>query len=133
MSVVWLILGIVLVVLVVSVLFGFFYWRPRAQRRVTAATHALVSELHGTPPLLMAPAQCKKAEVRDAGSLPGLGVLALTEQALLYSSGERVVVMSREGLAVTTKGRNLEIVSQVPQGSLVVTLPDPAPWTAALA
>ena len=59
-------------------------------------------------------------------------MLALTEQALLYSSGERVVVMSREGLRVTSQGRNLEFVSEVPQGRLVVTLPDPQPWSAAL-
>ena len=70
--------------------------------------------------------------MRDAESLPGLGVLALTEQALLYSSGERVVVMSREGLRVTSQGRNLEFVSEVPPGRLVVTLPDPQPWSAAL-
>lgn len=132
MSTVWLILGILLILLVGAVLFGFFVWRPRAQKRVTAATEAIAAELHGRPPLLLAPAQCKKAEVRDASSLPGLGVLALTDQALLYSSGERVVVMSREGLHVQAKGRNLEFVSQVPQGRLVVTLPDPAPWSAAL-
>jgi hypothetical protein len=132
MSTVWLILGILLILLVGSVIFGFFYWRPQAQKRVTAATEAIAAELHGRPPLLLAPAQCKEADVRDAASLPGLGVLALTDQALLYSSGERVVVMSREGLQVQTKGRNLEFVSQVPQGRLVVTLPDPAPWSAAL-
>lgn len=132
MSTVWLILGVLLILLVGSVLFGFFYWRPRAQKRVTAATEAIAAELHGRPPLLLAPAQCKKADVRDASSLPGLGVLALTDQALLYSSGQRVVVMSRDGLQVQTKGRNLEFVSQVPQARLVVTLPDPAPWSAAL-
>ena len=133
MSTLWFVLGVVLIALVGSVLFGFFYWRPRAQKRVKAATEALAEELHGRPPLLIAPAQCKKANVRDADSLPGLGVLALTEQALLYSSGQRVVVMSREGLQVVPKGRNLEFQSQVPQGSLVVTLPDQSPWTAALA
>jgi hypothetical protein len=132
MSVFWFVLGVLLIALVGSVLFGFFFWRPRAQKRVKSATEALAQELHGRPPLLIAPAQCKKATLRDAASLPGLGVLALTEQALLYSSGQRVVVMSREGLQVLNKGRNLEFVSQVPQGSLMVTLPDPSPWTAAL-
>lgn len=133
MSIVWFVLGVLLVALVGSVLFGFFYWRPRAQKRVKVATEALAQELHGRPPVLIAPAQCKKANVRDSASLPGLGVLALTEEALLFSSGERVVVMSRDGLEVLSKGRNLEFVSRVPQGSLVVTLPDPSPWTAALA
>lgn len=132
MSTVWLLLGVLLIIVVGSVLFGFFYWRPRAQNRVKAATEALAQELHGRPPLLLAPAQCKSADVRDAGSLPGLGVLALTEQAVLYSSGERVVVLSREGLQVQAKGRSLEFVSQLPQGRLVVTLPDPGPWSAAL-
>jgi hypothetical protein len=128
MSWIWIVLGVLLLVLVVSVLFGFFYWRPRAQRRVTRATQALAEELHGRAPLLIAPAQCRSAEVRDADSLPGLGVLALTEQAVLYSSGERVLILQREGLELRSKGTNLEFVSSVPPARLVVTLPDPAPW-----
>ena len=132
MSWVWLVLGALLIALLASVLFGFFVWRPRAQNRVTLATQALAGELHGHQPLLLAPAQCRKAEVRDGGSLPGLGVLALTEQAVLYSSGERVVILAREGLTLQHKGSTLEFVSQVPQARLVVTLPDTAPWVAAL-
>ncbi len=128
MSWIWIVLGVVLLALVASVLFGFFYWRPRAQRRVTRATQALAEELHGRPPLLIAPAQCRSAEVREGESLPGLGVLALTEQAVLYSSGQRVLIMQREGLDLHTKGTNLEFVSSVPPGRLVVTLPDTAPW-----
>lgn len=130
MSWVWVVLGALLIALVASVLFGFFVWRPRAQKRVTRATEMLAEELHGRPPLLIGPAQCRTAEFRDAGSLPGLGVLALTEQAVLYSSGERVVIMSREGLQLGGQGKNLEFVSQVPPGRLVVTLPDPAIWRA---
>lgn len=132
MSWIWVVLGALLIALVVSVLVGFFYWRPRAQKRVTTATQALAGELHGRPPLLLVPAQCRSAELRDAGSLRGLGVLALTEQAVLYSSGDRVVILSREGLTVNAKGNNLEFVSTVPQGRLIVTLPDTAPWVAAL-
>ncbi|HRY09888.1 MAG TPA: hypothetical protein P5544_07940 [Candidatus Nanopelagicales bacterium] len=133
MSWLWVILGALLIALVVSVLFGFFYWRPRAQKRVTRATELLAQELHGRPPLLIGPAQCRKAEFRDAGSLPGLGVLALTEQAVLYASDQRVVIMSREDLQVSGKGRNLEFESHVPPGRLVVTLPDPSVWRSALA
>ncbi len=133
MSWIWVILGALLIALVGSVLFGFFYWRPRAQKRVTAATEALAEELHGRPPLLIAPAQCRKADLRDASSLPGLGVLALTEQAVLYSSGQRVVILARDGLQVQHKGTTLEFTSQTPQGRIVVTLPDPAPWVQALA
>jgi hypothetical protein len=133
MSWVWVVLGALLIALVASVLFGFFYWRPRAQRRVTTATQKLAEELHGRPPLMIAPAQCRTAEFRDSSSLPGLGVLALTEQAVLYSSGERVVIMSREGLHLAGKGNTLDFVSQVPPGRLVVTLPDPAAWRAAFA
>jgi hypothetical protein len=77
---------------------------------------------------LIAPAQCRSAEVRDADSLPGLGVLALTEQAVLYSSGQRVVVLQRDGLSLSTKGSSLEFVSTVPPARLVVTLPDTAAW-----
>lgn len=132
MSWIWVVLGALLIALVVSVLVGFFYWRPRAQKRVSSATEALAAELHGRPPLLIAPAQCRKAELRDGSSLTGLGVLALTEQGVLFSSGQRVVVLSRDGLVVRSKGTTLEFVSQTPQGRLVLTLPDPAPWTAAL-
>ena len=133
MSWVWVVLGALLIALVASVLFGFFFWRPRAQKRVTQATQMLAEELHGRPPLLIAPAQCRSADFRDASSLPGLGVLALTEQAVLYSSGERVVIMARDGLRLQGKGNNLEFVSQVPSGRLVVTLPDPDVWRAAFA
>lgn len=132
MSWVWVVLGALLIALVVSVLFGFFYWRPRAQKRVTAATQALAEELHGRPPLLIAPAQCRSADLRDGVSLKGLGVLALTEQALLYSSGDRVVILAREGLRLDGKGTTLEFASQVPAGRLVVQLPDPGPWRQAL-
>jgi hypothetical protein len=133
MSVVWIVLGVLLVALVGSVLFGFFYWRPRAQKRVTTATAELAKELHGRPPLMIGPAQCRSAQIRDGGSLPGLGVLALTEQAVLYSSGQRVVILARDGLQVQAKGTTLELVSTVPEGRLVLTLPDTAPWAQALA
>lgn len=132
MSWVWVVLGALLIAVVISVLFGFFYWRPRAQKRVTAATQAISRELHGRPPELIAPAQCRTAEIRDGAALTGLGVLALTEQAVLYSSGERVVVLSREGLTVEGKGTTLDFQSQVPPGRLLITLPDPAPWLAHL-
>jgi len=133
MSWVWIVLGALLIALVASVLFGFFVWRPRAQRRVTLATQTLAGELHGHEPLLLAPAQCRKAELRDGGSLPGLGVLALTEQAVLYSSGERVVILFEGRLDLQHKANTLEFVSQIPPGRLVVTLPDTAPWVTALA
>lgn len=133
MSWVWVVLGALLIALVASVLFGFFFWRPRAQKRVTRASELLAQELHGRLPLLVGPAQCRKADFRDASSLPGLGVLALTEQAVLYASDERVVIMTREDLHLSVRGRNLEFVSQVPPGRLVVTLPEPGVWQAALA
>jgi hypothetical protein len=133
MSWIWIVLGALLIAVVVSVLFGFFVWRPRARQRVTQATEALAQELHGRPPLLIAPAQCRKAEIRDGGSLPGLGVLALTEQAVLYSSGQRVVILPRDGMSFQSSGNNLEFVTQVPEAHLVVTLPDTSPWRQALA
>jgi hypothetical protein len=128
---VWLVLGIVLVALTASVLFGFFYWRPRARRQVTGATEALARELHGRPPLLIAPAQCRRADVRDGSSLRGLGVLALTDEAVLYSSGERVVVLQRDGVRASTRGRRLELTSTVPAGSMVLAVADPGPWRSA--
>ena len=133
MSWVWIVLGALLIALVASVLFGFYYWRPRAQKRVTTATQLLTGELHGRAPLLLAPAQCRSADVRDGAQIKGLGVLALTEQAVLYASDERVVILSREGLQVLAKGNSLEFVSHVPPGRLTVTLPNTAVWRDALA
>ncbi len=133
MSWLWVVLGALLIAVVISVLLGFFVWRPRAKKRVTLATQALAQELHGRPPLLIAPAQCRKAQVRDGESLPGLGVLALTEQAVLYSSGQRVVILPRQGLRFQSSGNNLEFVTEVPDAHLVVTLPDTGPWQRALA
>lgn len=133
MSWVWIVLGVLLIALVGSLLFGFFYWRPRAQHRVTRATQAIAQELHGRPPLLIAPAQCRDAEVRDGEGLRGLGVLALTEQAVLYSSGDRVVILQRDGLRLRAKGTSLEFESTVPSARLVVTLPDTAAWQQHLA
>lgn len=133
MSWVWIVLGALLIVLVGSLLFGFFYWRPRAQRRVTEATQAIAQEMHGRPPLLIAPAQCREADVRDGAGLRGLGVLALTEQAVLYSGGGRVVILQRDGLRLQAKGTSLEFQSTVPPARLVVTLPDTASWQQHLA
>jgi hypothetical protein len=133
MSWIWIVLGALLIALVASVLFGFFFWRPRAQKRVAAATHALAQELHGRPPLLIGPAQCRTSDLRDGRALTGLGVLALTEHAVLFSSGERVAVLSRDGLQVQVKGTTLDLASQVPPGRLVVQLPDAGAWAAALA
>ncbi|MEZ5186573.1 MAG: hypothetical protein R2720_12570 [Candidatus Nanopelagicales bacterium] len=133
MSWVWIVLGALLIVLVGSLLFGFFYWRPRAQRRVTEATQAIAQEMHGRPPLLIAPAQCREVDVRDGAGLRGLGVLALTEQAVLYSGGGRVVILQRDGLRLQAKGTSLEFQSTVPPARLVVTLPDTASWQQHLA
>ena len=124
----WFVLGALLVVLVASVLISFFYWRPRAKQRVTLATQALAQELHGRPPELITPAQCRSADLRDGESLKGLGVLALTEQAVLYSTGERVVVLPRDGMRAESRGTRLELHSDLPKGSMVLSLPDPAAW-----
>lgn len=130
---IWFVLGAVLIVLVLVVLFSFFIWRPRARDQVTQATEALAQELHGRPPILLAPAQCSRAEIRDAEQVKGLGVVALTEQAVLFARGERVVILSRDGLRARGSGTSLELASQTPPGTLVLTMPDIAPWQQALA
>lgn len=129
---IWAVLGGVLIVLLLIVLFSFFIWRPRARDQVTKATQALAQELHGRPPILIGPAQCSKADIRDAEEVKGLGVLALTEHAVLFSRGERVVILSRDGLRSSAAGTSLELVSQTPPGTLVLTMPDTAPWQAEL-
>ena len=89
---------------------------------------ALAQDLHGRPPELIAPAQCRSADLRDGQSLTGLGVLALTDQAVLYSTGERVVVLQRDGLRAGGRGTRLELESSTPQGRMVLSMPDPTPW-----
>lgn len=129
---IWAVLGAVLIVLLLVVLFSFFIWRPRARDQVGRATQAIAEELHGRPPIMIAPAQCSRADIRDAEQVKGLGVVALTEQAVLFSRGERVVILSRDGLRSSASGTSLELVSQTPPGTLVLTMPDTAPWQAEL-
>lgn len=124
MSVLWLVLGVVLIILVASVLFGFFVYRPRAKRQVTAATQAIAEELHGRPPLMIAPAQCRKADLRDPQEVTGLGVIAVTEQAVLFSAGQRVVILSRDGLTARASGTTVELESQTPVAFMALTMPD---------
>lgn len=126
MSILWLILGGALLILVASVLFGFFVYRPRAKQTVTKATEAIATELHGRPPLLIAPAQCRKAQMRDADSVRGLGVIAVTEQAVLFSTGQRVAILARDGLHATGSGTTVELQSQTPPATMVLTMPDPS-------
>lgn len=132
MSWIWFVLGALLVVGVLSVLVAFFVWRPRARNAVASATEAIAQELHGRPPLLIAPAQCRAADVRDGDSLKGLGVLALTEQAVLFALGERVVILVREGMEVEASGTSLDITAKTPPGTIKLTMPDTSQWAAHL-
>lgn len=133
MSVIWWVLGLVLITLVVGVLVGFFVYRPRAQKRVTAATQAIAAELHGRPAEMIAPAQCRDAEIRDPGSVKGLGVLAMTDQAVLFCAGERVVILARDGLTASAAGTTLQLRATTPAAQLTLTTPDADVWAQRLA
>lgn len=134
----WTVLGVALVMLVLTALIGFFVWRPRAQRRVEAASRALAEEIHGQP-LLVGPAQCKKAAVRDPRQVQGLGVVALTDQAVIFSAGtgQRTVILPRAGLRVAFKSQGptgqMDLTSEgPPQQRVVLAVADVAAWKAAL-
>ena len=130
----WALLGLILIIVVGGVLYAFFVARPRAQQRVTAATQAIAAELHGRPPRLLVPAQCHKASVREAEQVRGLGVLAVTDQAVLFGSGSgRVVLMSRDGLQVNHVGSRLVLGGTEPAQEVTLTMADPRSVVQALA
>lgn len=129
----WACLGLILIIVVGAVLYGFFVARPRAQQRVTAATQAIAAELHGRQPQLLVPAQCRTASVREADQVRGLGVLAVTDQAVLFGSGTgRVVLMSRDGLQVDQVGSGLVITGTEPAQEVTLAMADPQSVVAAL-
>ena len=87
MTLVWAILGGLLISVVASCCIVFFIVRPLVMRRIRTGATGLSKELHGREPLLSAPASCNGTSDDRSAALKGLGALALTEYALVFVSG----------------------------------------------
>ncbi len=87
MTLVWAILGGLLISVVASVCLVYFVVRPLMMRRVKTGTAGLVLQLHGREPLLSGAASCTGTSDDRSAALKGLGALALTEYALVFVSG----------------------------------------------
>lgn len=88
MSLVWLILGVILITVVLSITIVYFVVRPRVMKRVETGALVLGQELHGREPLRSGPANCEGVNDPDRLNLKGLGALGLTDQALVFGQGE---------------------------------------------
>ncbi len=87
MTVVWIVLGAVLIGLVAVVCYGFFVIRPRMRSQVEHASEGLARELHGRQPLLSAAASCSPVDGFDKDGLAGVGALAMTDEAVVFVNG----------------------------------------------
>lgn len=132
MSVVWTVLGVILVLLVITVLVLFFIVRPRLARTVNSGARTLARELHGRKPLMSGAAVCEGCTDEAKGHLVGLGAIALTEQALVFASGsaDATVIIPRSEIRSSTISSTAEIRGRSlnrGQPLLVVTWTRPAP------
>lgn len=87
MTVVWTILGALLITVVLAFCITFFIVRPRLAKKVNAGAKEVAKELHGRPPLKSTAASCEGCSDPDRISLKGVGVIALTEQAVVFAAG----------------------------------------------
>lgn len=88
MSLLWLILGVILITIVLSTSIVYFVVRPRVMRKVETGALVLGQELHGREPLRSGPANCEGVSDPDKLAVKGLGALGLTDQALVFGQGE---------------------------------------------
>lgn len=96
----WITLGIVLVAVVAMVLYSFFVVRPRSIGQLKASAELLARETHGRQPLVMGPAKCSAISAPDKEPLLGVGVLALTEQGVIFAAAnpDRTLIVPREAV-----------------------------------
>lgn len=105
MTVIWAVLGALLITAVFAVLVVFFFVRPALAKKINVAAKALSSELYGRPPLISSAASCEGSTDPGRSALTGIGVIALTEQALVFVAGGNkasVIIPVANLVAVTT-------------------------------
>lgn len=98
MSWLWTILGALLIAAVLAACITYFLVRPALARRIDAGGKLVARELHGRPPLMSGAASCEGITDPERVGLRGVGVIAMSEQALVFgnSKNELVVIIPRD-------------------------------------
>lgn len=130
MSLVWLILGVILITVVLSISIVYFIVRPRVMKRVETGALVLGQELHGRDPLRSSPANCEGVSDPDRLNLKGIGALGLTDQALVFAQGEsqNSVIIALPAIDVIEVVQSVEILEKTvrrPNPLLVVRWTNP--------
>lgn len=114
MTVIWTILGAILITVVLAFCITFFIVRPMLAKKVNAGAASVARELHGRQPLLSTAASCEGCSDPDRSGLKGVGVIALTEQGVVFASGgtEQTVIIPRNKVTETGPATSLEILGR---------------------
>ena len=93
----WIVIGVVLVALVALVLYSFFVVRPKSVAQLQASVELLARETHGHPPDLLLPAKCESVTAPGKGDVPGIGVVSVTDQGLIFAAAkpDRTLIIPR--------------------------------------
>ncbi|MDQ1248672.1 MAG: hypothetical protein QG597_3045 [Actinomycetota bacterium] len=107
---VWIVLGVLLVVIVAAVLYTFFVVRPRSVSQLKASAELLARETHGRKPILLVPAKCEAISAAAKESLLGVGVMALTEQGVVFAAAnpDRTLIVPRSAIDQAGTDRELQ-------------------------
>lgn len=151
MTVVWTILGTILITVVLAFCITFFIVRPRLARKVNIGATGLAKELHGRPPLMSTAASCEGCSDPDRGGLKGVGAIALTEQAVVFVAGSTSdsVIIPRDKVGEVGPATTLDILGRKIRRArpmlainwtdghgnaqtIAFTLDDPLQWAAAI-
>jgi hypothetical protein len=129
MTVVWTILGALLITAVLAFCITFFIVRPRLARKVNDGAQQVAKELHGRRPLKSTAASCEGCSDPDRVALKGIGVIALTEQAVVFATDieGRSVVIPRDRVIEAGPGTSVELLGRTvkrPRPMLVITWQD---------
>ena len=100
----WIVLGVVLIALVALILYSFFVVRPRSTAQLQASVALLARETHGKPPDLLLPAKCESVSVASKQDVPGIGVVSVTDQGLVFAAAnpDRTLIIARSDITATT-------------------------------
>lgn len=110
----WTILGAILITLVLAMCITFFVVRPMLARKVSKGAQGLARELHGQPPLMSTAASCEGCSDPDRLAVKGIGALALTEQAVVFVSGdgEHSLIIPRDKIDEAGPAGSVEILGK---------------------
>lgn len=151
MTVLWTVLGALLITVVLAFCITFFIVRPILAKKVNAGVAGLAKELHGRPPLMSTAASCEGCSDPDRGGLKGIGAIALTEQALVFVAGstDQSVIIPRDKVVEAAPATNVELLGRTVRRSrpmlsvswldghgntqlIAFTLDEPLQWAASI-